>query len=65
MKLNTMSDAGLPVHFYVKAGLALVENEKLVFTKIPPRSKFPVVDWQCGRSTEPKSNPQNRSNKVF
>ncbi len=56
--LVATSDAHLPVGFYVVAGPAIVENGKVVFTKIPPKSKFPiavtVAAWQWGRGTEPK-----------
>ena len=38
------------VNYYVKQGPAEIQNNKLVFTNIPPRSKFPievtVVAWQ-------------------
>lgn len=50
--LRATSDCGLPVYYYVKEGPAEIEGDKLVFTKIPPRSKFPikvtVVAWQYG-----------------
>lgn len=56
--LNAKSDSGMPVYFYVQEGPAEVKNGKLVFSQIPPRSKFPVkvtvVAWQYGRSVEPK-----------
>lgn len=56
--LNASSDAQLTVQYYVKEGPAIIENNKLVFTQIPPRSKYPikvtVVAWQYGKSTEPK-----------
>ncbi len=52
LTLNATSDCGLPVYYYVKEGPAEVEGNKLTFTKIPPRSKFPlkvtVVAWQYG-----------------
>ena len=58
VSLSAKSDAGLPVEFYVVAGPAIIQNGKLVFTKIPPKSKFPMgvtlAAWQWGRSTEPK-----------
>lgn len=58
VSLHAVSDAGLPVYYYVKEGPAEIKNEKLVMTKIPPRAKFPlkvtVVAWQYGRSEEPK-----------
>lgn len=50
--LNATSDCGLPVYYYVKEGPAEIEGGKVVFTKIPPRSKYPlkvtVVAWQYG-----------------
>ena len=58
IKLEATSDAGLPVNYYVVAGPAVVEDNKVVFTKIPPKSKFPIIvtvaAWQWGRSIEPK-----------
>jgi hypothetical protein len=46
------------VYYYVREGPAEVRGDTLVFTPIPPRSKFPVkvtvVAWQWGRSVEPK-----------
>lgn len=58
LALHAESSSGLPVYFYIKEGPAEIEDGKLVFTKIPPRSKFPVkvtvVAWQYGRMTEPK-----------
>jgi hypothetical protein len=57
LALHAVSDAGLPVHYYVREGPASVENGTLTFTPIPPRSKFPVevtvVAWQWGRSASP------------
>ena len=56
--LKATSSAGLPVHFYVLEGPAEVQDNKLVFTSIPPQSKFPVrvtvVAWQYGNNNEPK-----------
>lgn len=53
MKLNGKSDSGLPVYYYVKEGPAQIIDNKLVFTEIPPRAKYPVkvtvVAWQYGR----------------
>lgn len=50
--LNATSDCELPVYYYVKEGPAEIKENKLVFTEIPPRSKFPVkvtvVAWQYG-----------------
>lgn len=52
LSLGATSDCGLPVSYYVKEGPAEVVDNKLVFTSIPPRSRFPlkvtVVAWQYG-----------------
>ena len=58
ISLSAKSDAGLPVEFYVVAGPAIIKDGKIVFTKIPPKTKFPVAvtiaAWQWGRNKEPK-----------
>lgn len=50
--LNATADSGLPVYYYVKEGPAEISGNKVVFTAIPPRAKFPVkvtvVAWQHG-----------------
>lgn len=50
--LNATADSGLPVYYYVKEGPANIAGNKVVFTPIPPRAKFPVkvtvVAWQYG-----------------
>ncbi|RHC60143.1 hypothetical protein DW837_18120 [Phocaeicola vulgatus] len=52
VSLEAVSDCGLPVYYYVKEGPVELQGNKLVFTKIPSRSKFPikvtVVAWQYG-----------------
>jgi hypothetical protein len=58
ISLVGVASSGMPVYFYIQEGPAEVKEGKLVFTKIPPRSKFPVkvtvVAWQYGRLPEPK-----------
>jgi hypothetical protein len=58
LKLNAISDANVPVYYYVREGPAEMNGDILKFTKIPPRAKFPVkvtvVSWQYGRSSEPQ-----------
>jgi len=58
LPLTATSDSGLPVGFFVDVGPAVVKDNKLVFTKIPPNSTFPVTvtvgAWQFGRYAEPK-----------
>lgn len=56
--LMATSCANVPVKYYVREGPAFVENDKVIFTPIPPRSKFPVkvtiVAWQYGTRSEPQ-----------
>lgn len=56
--LTAKSDAGLPVEFFVVSGPAVVKGGRLVFTSIPPRTRFPVevtvAAWQWGRHQDPK-----------
>ncbi|MDR3652804.1 MAG: T9SS type A sorting domain-containing protein [Paludibacter sp.] len=51
--LNAVSNLGLPVQYFIKEGPAQLLGNKLVFTQIPPSSKYPVkvtvVAWQWGR----------------
>lgn len=58
VELKATSSSGLKVYFYVLEGPAEIVGDKLVFTKIPPRTKFPVkitvAAWQYGRNKEPK-----------
>lgn len=50
--LHAKSSASLPIYFYVKEGPAFISGNQLVFTKIPPKTKYPVkitvVAWQYG-----------------
>jgi hypothetical protein len=56
--LKARSDSGLPVRFFVDAGPAVIQGDKLVFTTIPPNAKLPLTvtvgAWQLGRWAEPK-----------
>ena len=58
LNLAATSSAHMPVYFYVREGPAELTGNKLVFTAVPPRAKYPVkvtvVAWQWGRSTIPK-----------
>ena len=58
VKLKAVSDAGLPVRFFVDAGPAVIEGDKLVFTKLPANAKLPLTvtvgAWQFGQWDEPK-----------
>ncbi len=56
--LNAVSSAGEKVYYYIEEGPAEIDNNRLIFTKIPPRTQYPVkvtvVAWQWGRMTAPK-----------
>lgn len=57
IRLHAVSDSGMPVRFFVRAGPAVIRGDELVFTPIPPRSRMPVkvtvCAWQWGRSANP------------
>jgi len=67
--LHATSDSGVPVYFYVQEGPAEIKDGELVFTKIPPKAKFPikvtVVAWQYGRSIEPKIQTAEPVSRTF
>ena len=52
--LEATSDSDLQVGFYAECGPVRVEGNRLVFEKLPPRTKYPVqvsvVAWQYGRT---------------
>ena len=58
LPLKAVSDSGLPVRFFVDAGPAVIQGDKLVFTKIPANAKLPLTvtvgAWQFGHWNEPK-----------
>ena len=55
--LDAKASSGLPVKFFVEAGPAIIEGNRLVFTQIPLNAKFPltvtVAAWQWGTCTAP------------
>lgn len=57
--LSAVSDKGLDVSYYIKEGPAKIEGNKVVFTRIPPRAKYPlkvtVVAWQYGLKDKKQS----------
>ena len=68
IRLEATSNGGMPVYYYVKEGPAIVKVDTLFFTKIPPKTRYPVkisvVAWQYGSSVEPKlksAEPVERS----
>jgi hypothetical protein len=52
IQLKGTSTMGLPVTYYVKEGPAYISGNKLFFTQIPAKAKYPVkitvVAWQYG-----------------
>lgn len=52
LKLNARANTGMPVEYYVEYGPAWLKDGELVFTPVPPGSKYPVevsvVAWQYG-----------------
>jgi hypothetical protein len=69
ISLEAHSDSGLPVGFFVVAGPATIIGNRLVFTAIPPRTKFPVevtvAAWQWGRPVEPKVQSAETVGQTF
>ncbi|WP_206365321.1 hypothetical protein [Sphingobacterium corticibacterium] len=66
MLLNATSDKNLDVSYYVKEGPAKIARNKVIFTKFPPRTKFPVkvtvVAWQYGlKDSIQSASPVERS----
>ena len=59
IQLNATSTAGVPVYYYVKQGPAYINENKLIITSIPPKTKYPVkvtvVAWQYGNAGKLKS----------
>ncbi len=54
--IHAVSDSGLPVGYFVVAGPAVIENGRVVFSAVPPQTRFPVevtvAAWQWGRGGE-------------
>ncbi len=69
IQLNANSNANMPVSFFIKSGPAKIENNQLVFTKIPPKTKFPikvtVVAYQWGRNTAPQIQTAQPVEQIF
>jgi hypothetical protein len=69
LKLKATSDAGVPVHYYVREGPAEVDGNILRFAPVPPRTRWPVqvtvVAWQYGRSREPKLQTAEPVTRTF
>lgn len=58
IQLRATSSSGLPVQYFLIAGPARIEGDKLVFDRLPARARFPikvtVAAWQWGRPVNPK-----------
>ena len=69
LQLNAISNAGLPVQYYIKEGPAEMKDNRILFTPIPPRAKYPVkvtvVAWQYGRGVEPKVRSAEPATQTF
>jgi len=69
ISLSAVSDARMPVHYFVQEGPAIVKDNIVTFTKIPPRSKFPVkvtiIAWQYGSIIEPKAKTAEQVQRSF
>ncbi len=64
--LAASSSSGLPVSFFVREGPAVISGNTLSFTRIPPRSRYPVRvtigAWQWG---SPEGNAVKTAPVVF
>lgn len=67
--LNATSDSGLPVYYYINGGPAVIEGNKLLFSTIPPKAKYPVkisvVAWQPGTMTPPSYQSAEPIERTF
>ena len=68
LTLTGTADSGLPVRYFVREGPAEIDGDAVKFSRLPPRTRFPVtvtiVAWQFGRGTDPKvqtAQPVERS----
>lgn len=69
IKLKATSTAKLPVQYYVRSGPAYIDGDTLVFTKLPPKAKYPVkvtvVAWQYGSMGDPKIQTAEPVEQIF
>jgi len=69
ISLHAHSDSNMPVQFFIVAGPAIIKNNQVIFTPIPPRSHYPIKvtisAWQWGRSIEPKVQTAKIINQSF
>ncbi len=67
--LTATAGSGLPVNYYVVAGPAYIEGNRLICTPVPVRSKYPVkitvVAYQWGRTIAPLYQSAQPVTRVF
>ena len=67
--LNATVDSGLSPDYYVSWGPAVIDGNRLRFTALPARAKYPievrVTAYQWGKSTEPKYATSNTITQTF
>ena len=58
IKLIATASSAMPVSFFVKSGPAKIKGDVLIFSKIPPKTKYPikvtVTAYQWGRNSNPQ-----------
>ena len=69
-ELRATSSAGLPVHFYVESGPAIIEGNKLRLAQIPkcPGGRCRLQSWLGNTAAAPSSRwskPPRRSGRLF
>jgi hypothetical protein len=67
--LKATASSGLPVHYYVVSGPAVVDGDQLLLTNLPPKTitpvKVSVVAYQWGSMTEPKMQSAPMITRTF
>jgi hypothetical protein len=67
--LGATVDSGLKPEYYVSWGPAVIDGDKLMFTAIPAKARFPievkVTAYQWGKSTEPKFASASPATRTF
>lgn len=67
--LEAKSSKGFTVQYYIVSGPAKIKENTLIFTKIPPKSKFPIeviiVAWQQVNLQEPKIKSTKQVVRTF
>lgn len=69
--LKAVCNTGMPVEYFVDHGPAYLKDQELIFTEIPPNSKFPVevkvTAWQygCGSGAKPEFRSARPVTRTF